>query len=93
MTEQAWRCPACGRARGEGCGRDDKEPRVGCYLLGGPPAQTTDSWSICLTPDRVYVSADIRKERTADELLDALRAIQPLLLAAADLEVDGEWAE
>jgi hypothetical protein len=29
-------CLACGCARGQGCGRDDKEPRVGCYILGGP---------------------------------------------------------
>lgn len=56
-------------------------------------ARTTDSWSICLTPDRVAVRADICNERTADDLLDALRAIQPLLPAAADLEMDGEWAE
>ncbi len=33
----AWHCPACGRRRGAGCGRDDVQPRVGCYLLGGPP--------------------------------------------------------
>lgn len=36
QTTDDWRCPACGRARGKGCGRDDKTPRVGCYLLGGP---------------------------------------------------------
>lgn len=31
-----WRCPACGRVRGDGCGRDNNKNRVGCYLLGGP---------------------------------------------------------
>jgi hypothetical protein len=36
-----WHCPACGRARGAGCGRDDMKPPVGCYLLGGP---LPDNW-------------------------------------------------
>jgi hypothetical protein len=52
--------------------------------------QTTDSWSICLTSDRVAVLAYICNERTVDELLVALRAIEPLLPAAADLEGESE---
>jgi len=38
MSEnQTTACPACGRAPGMGCGRDEQTPRIGCFLLGGPP--------------------------------------------------------
>jgi hypothetical protein len=59
-----------------------------------PATQSPDVWSIYLTSDRVaYVRGNICRPHTADALLAALRTIEPLLPAAADLEIDEEWAE
>ena len=32
-------CQGCGALLGTGCPRDKEKRRVGCYLLGGPPAR------------------------------------------------------
>jgi hypothetical protein len=54
---------------------------------------TPDEWSIYLTSDRIaYVRGHIRRTRTADALLEALRVIEPLL-PERDPEIDGDWAE
>jgi hypothetical protein len=58
-------------------------------------SQTTESWSISLTSDRVaYVRGRIYTMRTANALLDALQTIKPLIPpAAVKYEIDGDWAE
>lgn len=40
-----------------------------------------------------YVSGHIFCEQKVDTLIAALRKIETLLPARADLEIDGEWAE
>jgi hypothetical protein len=60
-----------------------------------PPESTTDQWHVSFGSDRILrVSAPfLTNAQSFDDLIEAIRALAPMLPESASHEIDAEWAE